>query len=970
MTEQTPERFRRADALFDAALDLPTGEQEAYVVSAAGDDTALLDDVRQLLAAHRASGDFLENAAQPDGVALLRDTWDASTASTLARVGPFRVVREIGRGGMGAVYLAERDDAQFEQRVALKVVRGLGADASLVRRFREERRILARLEHRHIARLLDGGVTDDGTPWFAMEYVEGERIDRWCDARSLSIDARLRLFAATCEAVQYAHSQLVVHRDLKPSNIMVTAAGELKLLDFGVAKLLSAEDVDVTYTAIGMTPQYAAPEQVRAQPVTTATDVYALGVLLYELLTGKRPYDVSQRSPAEIERIVCTTEPPRPSATLGGDDASDRAGHRATTPERLQRRLRGDLDTIVAKAMKKDPAERYPTVAALAEDLRRSLQHESITARPDSPAYHAAKFVRRHRGGVVLAAAVVVGIVIVTLREHRLRNLAEAETRTARSVEQYLLTVFGTADPFLPNDTSAVAATARELLDRGSARLDTALATEPHVRSRLRTALGRVYANLGLYDQSSHQLERALSEQRALSGDRNVAGAAILDELGLLRDRQGRIEEADSLLGLALERHRRASSPDSAIATTLEHLSEVRRERNDFPAAEALIREALAIRRSLHGDSSVATSISQQMLAEVLHDQGNDKDAAPLFRAALATRERQLGRDHPLVAKTLFNLALTERRLGQIAVSESLYRRTLDIQQRTLGEDHPAVASTLNGLADLLHKAAARSDEAELLLRQALVINRRRLGEQHVEVSTNLGNLAVILRERGDYAGAEVLLRQALAIDEATFGPEHSYVAYDLNELATILRMRGKPDSATPIFRRVLATNRRIGGEGHRNTVAVKVQLGRALREGGKFEEAADVFREALTHLRPDNPDTDPFTIGATIGHGRSLVRLGKKDEGLALLQAALVSSTAKFGADNYRTAEAHLGLGECFIAMGRMTDARTSLDAAWKILEPQRRAQPVLAAEVERELRRLPPLPGARRPLDAAPRR
>jgi len=962
VTEHPRDRFQKTDALFDAVLDIPAAEQDAYLAQAAGDDTALLEDVRQLLTAHRASGDFLENAAQPDGAALLRETWDASAAPSLTRVGPFRVVREIGRGGMGTVYLAERDDAQFEQRVALKVVRGLGADASLVRRFREERRILARLEHRHIARLLDGGVTDDGTPWFAMEFIEGERIELWCDTRSLSIDARLRLFEATCEAVQYAHSQLVVHRDLKPSNILVTAAGELKLLDFGVAKLLSAEDVDVTQTVIGMTPQYAAPEQVRGQPVTTATDIYALGVLLYELLTGKRPYDVSQRSAAEIERIVCDVEPPRPSTTFDSDDRADRARNRGTTADRLQRRLRGDLDTMVAKAMKKNPAERYPTVAAFAEDLRRYLNHETISARPDSPAYRAARFVRRHRGSVTLAAALALGIVVVTLREYRLRSLAEAETRTARSVEQYLLTVFGTADPFLPNDTSAAGTTARQLLDRGTARLDTALATEPQVRSRLRTALGRVYASLGLYDQSGRQLELALSELRQLGSDRNAAGAAILDELGLLRDRQGRIEEADSLLGMALERHRSVSSgSDSATAATLEHLSEVRRERNDFPAAEALIREALSIRRALHGDSALATTVSQQMLAEVLHDQGADSLAAPLFREALATRERLLGRDHPMVAKTMFNFALTERRLGHIAAAETLYRRTLDVQRRTLGEDHPAVASTLNGLADLLQKAASRSDEAEVLLRQALAINRRRLGEQHVEVSTNLGNLAVIVRERGDYAGAEALLRQALAIDEATFGPQHSYVAYDLNEIATVLRMRGKPDSAVPIFRRVLETNRRIGGEGHRNTLAVKVQLGRALREDGKFSEAAVVFREALTHLKTDNPDTDPFKVGATIGLGRSLVRLEKTEEARSLLLSALASSTAKFGPDNYRTAEAHLGLGECFIAMGQKTDAGASLTAARAILEPQRRTQPLLSAEVERELRRLPRVPNGR---------
>ncbi len=954
MTPDSPERFRQADALFDAALDLPESEQDAYLERVGGDDNALLDEVRGLLAAHRASANFLAHPAQPDGAALLRASWDAPARPTPTRIGPFRVVREIGRGGMGAVHLAERDDAQFQQRVAIKVVRGLGADDALVERFLGERRILARLEHPHIARLLDGGVTDDGTPWFAMEFVEGERLDRWCDSRSLAIEPRLRLFGATCEAVQYAHGQLVVHRDLKPSNILVTASGEIKLLDFGVARLLGADEEESTRTALGMTPQYAAPEQVRGEAVTAATDVYALGILLYELLTGKRPYELGQCTPAEVERIVCDTEPPPPSMTMSGVDAEARARARTSTPDRLRRRLRGDLDIIVAKALKKDPTERYPSVAALAEDVRRTLQHEAIAARRDSTGYKAAKFARRYRRGLTLAAAALVAMIVVVVRENRLRSVAEVETHTAQSVERYLLSVFGTADPFLSTDTSAAGTTARELLDHGTARLDTALVADPLVRSRVRTALGRVYANLGLYEQAGRQLEVALSEHRSVSGDRNVTGATILDELGWLRDRQGRIAEADSLLVMALERHRAfGGRANASLATTLERLSQVRRERNEYPSAEALVREALLMRQRLHGDSALETSASQHLLADVLHDQGNDSAAAPLYRAALAAREHRVGRVHPLTAATMFNLALTERRLGRIVVAESLYREALDVQRRTLGVNHPMVASTLNGLADLLHKAASRSDEAEALLREALDLNRRRLGEQHVEVSTNLGNLAVIVRDRGDYAEAERLLSQALRIDEATFGPEHNYVAYDLNELAAILRLRGKPDSSARILRRVLAMSRKVGGEGHRNTLAVKVQLGRALRESGNVREAAAVFREALTHLRSENADTDPFRVGAMIGLGRSLVQLGEHTDALRLLEEARTYSAEKFGVTNARTAEAHLGVGECLLAVGRTRDARTALDSARVILEPRRSAQAVLMREVERGLKR-----------------
>ena len=973
------ERMRRVDAVLDACLTREPTQWPGLLDEACSGDPELRREVEGLLARLDTASRFLDSPPGAIAAALVaeqRESTERLGADSYAgrRIGAYRIDRELGRGGMSRVFLADRADGEFEQQVALKLLRpGLDSDLDLAR-LRAERQILASLNHPNIARLLDGGLTNDGLPYLVMEYIDGLPLDRYCEARQPSLRERLQLFRTIAEATEYAHRNLVVHRDLKPSNILVTADGTVKLLDFGLAKLLerNADTAAPPTTIPGrgwMTPEYAAPEQVRGMSVNTVTDVYQLGVVLYELLSGRLPF-AHQASLFELQTAIVEEDPAPPSAAVlraepsSTPNASDDREPRAVLPARetadmtraRSRAIRGDLDAIVLKALQKEPDRRYASAAALREDIDRHLAGRPVLARPDTAGYRLRRFVRRHRGGVAVATALIIGVAFAATREYRLRGVAEAEARTARAVEQYLLTTFGSADPFSPGDTSASRSSARDLLDRGVARLDTALAAQPEIRARLRTALGRVYVNLGLYDQAAAQLERALSEQRALTGDRHPATAAVLDELGLLRTHQGRLEEADSVLTAALAvRRATLGNRDSSTAATLVHLAEVRRDREKLTDAEALVREALAVRRALHGDDALPTAASEHLLAEVLSTRGEDKDAVGLYRTALATRQRVAGPNSPLVAETMFNLALTERRLGQMAAAESLYRRTLAIQQRALGEDHALVASTLNGLADLLQKAFGRSDEAESLLRQALVINRRRYGEKHPEVSTNLGNLAVIVRERGDYDEAERLLRQALAIDESVLGPEHSFVAYDLNELAVLLRLRGQPASAVPIIRRVLTLSTRAAGDAHRNTIAVKVNLGRALRESGRNEEAATIFRQALAQLPDENPDTDPFRVGAAVGLGRSLVRLGKHDEAHPLIESALATSTQKFGADNYRTAEAHLALGECLGGMGRAQEARTSLLAARSVLEPQRRAQPLLAAELDRELRRRP---------------
>ena len=438
----TPERWQQVKALFEQALERPPDERAAFLDQACHGDEALRREVRSLLSSH--DDGFLDEPLSLDA-----PSGDDGAAHTGQRIGAYRLVREIGHGGMGAVYLAERADGQFHQQVAVKFVRhGVDSD-TLRRRFRAERQILARLEHPHIARLIDGGVSEDGLPYLAMEYVEGTRIDHYCDAHHLSTNERLRLFLAVCEAVHYAHQNLIVHRDLKPSNILVTEGGTVKLLDFGIAKLLDdnaaatpLDEVPRTGMRV-MTPEYASPEQIRGEPVTTAFDVYALGIILYELLAGQRPYRLSGLSPGEMERIVCEKAPARPSTAVTREAQTDatRAATpeeisrmRSTQPDKLRRRLAGDLDTIVMMALHKDPSRRYRSVGQLSEDLRRHLDGLPVTARPDSFAYRISKFIRRHWMGVAAAVFIsLLGGIATTAWQAR---VAEQQRRKALTIAQ------------------------------------------------------------------------------------------------------------------------------------------------------------------------------------------------------------------------------------------------------------------------------------------------------------------------------------------------------------------------------------------------------------------------------------------------------------------------------------------------------------------------------------------------------
>ncbi len=597
----TPAEWSRIEAILDEVLELePAARAEALERACAG-DAVLRAQVERLLAADTDADQFLETPAMVYAAGIV----NAASAGMQAdeqeqagdRIGPYSLIREIGHGGMGRVFLAKRADGQFEQLVALKLVRHGSFGGEILGRFLRERQILARLQHPNIARLLDGGVNADGRPYFAMEYVEGKAITAYCDGRSLDISRRLSLFALVCDAVQYAHQNLVVHRDLKPSNTMVTAEGQVKLLDFGIAKVLQPDESDEqnaaepTLTRLGsgpMTPEYAAPEQVRGEPVTTATDVYALGALAYELLTGRGPHQLSRLTAAEVERAVTERDVARPSSAVGrgtllaargkdGEMALDAiATARGTDRRRLRRELRGDLDTIVMTALQKEPARRYASAGALLEDVRRYQSGLPIAARRDSVGYRTSKFVRRHAIGVTATALVLLSLVGGFIGMAWQARVASREAAKAREVSRFLSSLFEVADPAR---TNAADISALDLLNRGAMRIETDLAGQPDVQAEMMLLVGRIYRDLGVYDRAQPLLDRALALRASADGPHSVAAAEAMTELARLWQAKGRPDEAERLQREVLAMRRDVRRADHAdVGKTLRDLAAVPRK--------------------------------------------------------------------------------------------------------------------------------------------------------------------------------------------------------------------------------------------------------------------------------------------------------------------------------------------------------------------------------------------------------
>jgi len=703
MAEISRERFRQIDEIFDAALDVAPDDRDTYVADACGADDALRARVRTLLDAHDRSSGFLRSPAVELAAVLLEEP--AVSAPSPTRAGPFRIVRELGHGGMGVVYLAEREDAEFEQRVALKLIRHLGASDAVYRRFLEERRILALLEHPRIAHLIDGGLTSDGLPYFAMELVEGEPLDAYCERGSLTIEQRVDLFIDVCDAVQYAHEHLVIHRDLKPSNILVRADGQLKLLDFGIAKLLDplrATDGEATETGLlALTPDYAAPEQVRGLPVSTATDTYALGVLLYLLLTGRRPYDVRGQTPAEVERIVCETEPPRPSAVA---------------PERAGRSLRGDLDLIVMKALHKDPARRYSSALALRNDLQRFRAGLPVLARPDSAAYRAGKFVRRHRTVVATALIAIVALAGAAVysaaqsREaQRQRDAALHEVQRQRAmveVQTVLASDTRDADGRELSPARRIELAEQVLLQR--------FASQPWLVADVLEGLsGRLY-DLGERDAQRAMLARARAIARAADLPTQVAAIDCARARSFAYDDRldsARVALAES--NAALERPGARTSV--AAVSCLDAAGQLMIAENHPDSAIVLLTRAFEA--AGHPDAAAIRKQTTMSLATALRAVGRTREASVYQRQVVRELDSTGFGGTAVLPNVISFLTSSLFELGELDAVDSVVGAALRAESRAGGQHSSGLLQFLFGLGKL---RLGQPDSADVWIARAM----------------------------------------------------------------------------------------------------------------------------------------------------------------------------------------------------------------------------------------------------------
>jgi serine/threonine protein kinase/tetratricopeptide (TPR) repeat protein len=771
------DRWRVLNPYLDEALELTEASRAAWLATLSAQDPSLAADIERLLADHdglRASA-FLEQAAPM----LLLEEQPRSLEGQI--VGAYRLISLIGQGGMGSVWLAERCDGRFEGRAAVKFLNIALVGRAGEERFRREGTFLAKLTHEHIARLVDAGVSGAGQPYLVLEHVNGVPIDRYCDDHGLAIEARIALFLDVLEAVAQAHANLIVHRDIKPANVLVSAQGEVKLLDFGVAKLLHDEAEwdgpagasPLTREAgAALTPQYAAPEQLAQGQVTTATDVYALGVLLYMLLSGEHPVGAAVRSPVTLIRAVVEDEPRRMSDVVAdhAERAEDRIRHAARcgmTVGRLRRMLRGDLDTIVAKTLRKDPAQRYASVTALADDLRRVLRHEPISARPDTLRYRARRFARRHLRAVAAAAIAVLAIgaltAFYTTRLATERDRAQREAAKAARVSEALSGLLQGADP-IANRATADGFTVTGLLDAATDRVQNELAGEPEAQAEIFTIIGRMYRRVGVYDKAQDLLERALASGRTAFGPEHASVAQTLNDLGALAAEKGDYATAAASLEAALSIRRRIYGPEHTnVANTLAELGRIYQDHGSNDRAEPLHREALAIRRKALGEQHGETAVSLSDLASVLRLKGDLESAEALLAQSLEINRATRGDGHAMTATTLHDAALIASAKGNAALAESQFRRAMDIHRRALGDSHPLVAVSLNSLARVL-RDQGRYDEAAEALTGALEIARPALGNDHQLIAIYTINLGAVHLARGRPQLAEPLLREGLRV--------------------------------------------------------------------------------------------------------------------------------------------------------------------------------------------------------------
>ena len=837
-------QWKKLKKIFSEALLLKDDERKEYIIRAADGDKTIIKEAEELLEAY-------------EKVSLLDQPFEEIKKSALGgfdserkkgkHIGPYKIIDSVGHGGMGSVYLAERADGNFNQRVALKLLRtGLHSNEQ-VQRFLYERQILASLNHENIARLFDGGVTEEGQPWFVMEYVEGKPINEYCDEHKLSLNNRLELFLNVCKAVQYAHQKLIVHRDIKPTNILVKKNGTIKLLDFGIAKALNSDDYiqnDIPLTQTGLfpfTPAYASPEQIRGETVSTVSDVYQLGVVLYELLTGYRPYDVSGKTPSEIEQVICKDHPTRPSSIISkmeyyaSENDKDILGriklHRLTSGKQI-RKLRGDFDTIILMALRKEPDRRYSSAEQFAKDIKNYLADRPVSAYSDSWGYRSKKFISRHKAGVSVAAAVLLILILytstVTWHSQQTREALYYATEEAAKSEQLISFMMGMFEANDPAEAMGDTVTARVLLERGIEQAET-LDNQPEIQAQMFSVVGKVYYQLGEYERAYPLLRQSMDIKNDMGQPDEIEQADSYYVLGAAMHHKGNYRESDYYFEKALDIFNSFSDHESVeYANSLFRTANIRGVRRDYKTALSMHKQSLHMRLNILGKLHPDVGNSYKSVGNILHQKGDPAKAIKYFRkaadiygivypekhpaiadlkvsqaralqelekfdkaeknliSALAIQTEIYGEHHTNTGMSKMALGNFYRNTGDFAKAESIYLELISVIENELGGDHPLKRPVTEALGRL-YLANKEPEKAESWLRKTTQLLSSSLRPEHPRVLTAEFRLADCLLQLQEYEEAETLLLQVL--DQAGDRSDETYTSIKKDALHTVVTL-------------------------------------------------------------------------------------------------------------------------------------------------------------------------------------
>lgn len=911
--------WKELSRIFDMVLTLPADGRTAYLLKLCGGDAGLQKRVEQMLKDMEASDDYFEGKIEKNQEliqeldSLLLHTDNEDDFFEGKTIGRWNLTELIGRGGMGSVYKARRtDESGIRQTGALKIIHKSLITPSHIERFKLEQQILSGLQHPNIAGFIDSGITNDGIPYMVMEYVEGESILSYCDRKKIPMKQRLELFKTICRTIQFAHKSLIVHRDLKPDNILVTDDGHIKILDFGIAKLLDPNLYEVTgvQTQTGMrllSLEYASPEQISGKPVTTSADIYSLGILLYKLLTGLHPYDTKNLNYREVEKMVLGQIAPLASSRFQNarqEQKDEIAENRQIAYKGLVKKLQGDLDAIISKTLRKEPERRYDSVESLIIDIDRHKSGLPIYARSDTLGYRTKKFIQRHRTGVTVAASMallIAAIVLLyTIRVTTERNRAEQaaeqarlEAEKAEAVKNFLIDVFEVSDPNLSLGESI---TAQELLDQGSERIDEELSGQPEIQAEMLGVMGEVYQQLGLFDKAGELLEESLSKYRTLQELDPVVLAGALNRLALLQYNQGDFEASIGLLenALALRESHPETDPEE-LSEAQNNLATLYMENGQYEPADSLLRLAIETRRSFEHPAGLAESLNT--LAILQYDQGNLDEAETLYEEVLALEQSYLEPDHPSLAETTHNLAQLYWTRGKLDVAERLFREVIEIDKRVFGEDHTTVALDLNSLA-LVLMDKGDFDEAETAYREAIAIQEVKLGEEHPDLTATYYNLGSMYSFTGQYKLAEPILRRALEIDKKLFDENHPNVGIDMTSLGGVLIALGNYKEAGLLLDEALSIFEEVFADDHPRIASVQLRRGELAYHLGNYEEAEILLSHALP-VAEKTFNASWKTAGARTSLGKTLLALGRPEEAKVLLMEAETALSGFFDNDH-----------------------------------------------------------------------